>query len=73
MGDVIVRLTREARSDLDEIYEHYKDLLGADQAEAVVHDVVLESKTLKKSSLITKNPPPKHRPSGRWFFSAGRL
>ena len=62
MGDVIVRLTREARSDLDEIYEHYKDLLGADQAEAVVHDVVLESKTLNTSSLITKNPPPEASP-----------
>lgn len=46
---MILRLTRKASSDLDGIYEHYKELLGPDQAKAVVNDVVHEAKALQDS------------------------
>lgn len=52
-----VRLTCKASSDLDGIYEHYRELLGADQAKGVVHDVVLESKVLNRPRIIDNSRP----------------
>ncbi|WP_154232642.1 type II toxin-antitoxin system RelE/ParE family toxin [Pseudomonas syringae] len=54
---VILRLTRKASSDLDGIYEHYKELLGSDQAKAVVNDVVHEAKALQEPGLASTGRP----------------
>lgn len=50
---MILRLTRKASADLDGIYEHYKELLGPDQAKAVVNDVVHEAKALQEPGLAS--------------------
>ena len=54
---MILRLTRKASSDLDGIYEHYKELLGPDQAKAVVNDVVHEAKALQEAGLASTGRP----------------
>lgn len=45
----MLKLTRKASADLDDIFEHYKERLGAEQAQAIVHDVVAESRALERS------------------------
>ncbi|BAP45982.1 putative uncharacterized protein [Pseudomonas sp. StFLB209] len=46
----MLKLTRKASADLDDIFEHYKERLGAEQAQAIVHDVVAESRALERSA-----------------------
>lgn len=45
----MLKLTRKASADLDDIFEHYKERLGAEQAQAIVHDVVAESRALERT------------------------
>lgn len=50
----MLKLTRKASADLDDIYEHYKERLGAEQAQAIVHDVVAESRILEHKPAAAK-------------------
>lgn len=49
----MLKMTRKASLDLDEIFEHYKELVGPEQAEAIVDDVLAESKALERSSALS--------------------
>ncbi|GAB7528535.1 hypothetical protein PS3A_09440 [Pseudomonas sp. 3A(2025)] len=53
----MLKMTRKASLDLDEIFEHYKELVGPEQAEAIVDDVVAESKALEHSSVLSNIHP----------------
>ncbi|WP_231654214.1 type II toxin-antitoxin system RelE/ParE family toxin [Pseudomonas californiensis] len=52
----MLRLTRKASDDLDNIFEHYKGLVGIEQAKTIVHDVVTESKVLDGSLRVDSRP-----------------
>lgn len=65
----MLKLTRKASADLDDIFEHYKERLGAEQAQAIVHDVVAESRALERSPVAWGSPW--HRRLASWRSSAG--
>lgn len=53
----MLKLTRKASADLDEIFEHYKVLVGIEQAKTIVHEVVTESKVLDDVSCEVDSQP----------------
>ncbi|WP_241001083.1 type II toxin-antitoxin system RelE/ParE family toxin [Pseudomonas syringae] len=46
----MLKMTRKASLDLDEIFQHYKERVGTEQAEAIIVDVMAESLALERSS-----------------------
>ncbi|WP_236709365.1 type II toxin-antitoxin system RelE/ParE family toxin [Pseudomonas sp. Leaf127] len=53
----MLKMTRKASLDLDEIFQHYKELVGAEQAEAIVDDVMAESQALERCSALDTTHP----------------
>lgn len=53
----MLKLTRKASADLDEIFEHYKVLVGAEQAKTIVHEVVAESNALNQAPRLADSRP----------------
>ncbi|MFJ4144926.1 type II toxin-antitoxin system RelE/ParE family toxin [Pseudomonas sp. NPDC089734] len=64
----MLKLTGKASADLENIFEHYKDLVGAEQAKAIINDVVAQSSTLESMSASTDLPTVQELKLKRWPF-----
>lgn len=52
-----LKWTSKADSDLDGIFEYYKDILGAVKAKAIVQDIIRQVKTLDDPKMVAKGRP----------------
>lgn len=64
----MLTMTHTASLDLQHIFELYKGRLGAEQATAIVHDVVAESQALQRCTASAQEPVFGERVLKRWPF-----
>lgn len=52
-----LKWTSKAASDLDGIFDYYKDILGAAKAKEIVKDIIRQVKTLDDPRMVAKGRP----------------